>query len=84
MATFVSAFDCKNETHVMWLKQIGADMAKAVNGEKVDVINTIQTNPLSGVPKMSNPADFAYVHFQLCMKYTNAVLNNDAFVPQKE
>lgn len=84
MATFVNAFDCKNETHVMWLKQIGADMAKAVNGEKVDVINTIQTNPLSGVPKMSNPADFAYIHFQLCMKYTNAVLNNDAFVPQKE
>jgi len=84
MATFVRAFDCKNETHVMWLKQIGTDMAKAVNGEKVDVINTIQTNPLSGVPKMSNPADFAYVHFQLCMKYTNAVLNNDAFIPQKE
>jgi len=26
--------------------------------------------------------DFAYVHFQLAMKYANAVLNRDAFVPK--
>jgi hypothetical protein len=27
-------------------------------------------------------ADWAYVHFQLSMKYSNAVLDEDAFVPK--
>jgi len=30
---------------------------------------------------MGNPMDWAYIHFQLAMKYTNAVLNGDAFIP---
>jgi hypothetical protein len=81
---FVTAFDCNNEKHVLWLKKIGADMTQAVNGKKVDIIKTIEANPLDNVPKMTNPADFAYIHFQLSMKYANAVLNNDAFIPQKE
>jgi hypothetical protein len=81
---FVTAFNCKNEAHVLWLKKIGAEMTRAVNGEKVDIIKTIESNPLDNVPKMTNPADFAYIHFQLSMKYANAVLNNDAFIPQKE
>jgi hypothetical protein len=84
MVNFVTAFDCKDEAHVMWLKQIGVDMTKAVNGEKIDIIKTVEVNPLKDVPTMTNPADFAYIHFQLCMKYANAVLNNDAFIPQKK
>jgi len=84
MVNFVTAFDCKNEAHVLWLKQIGSDMAGVVNGEKIDIIKTIEVNPLKGVPEMTNPADFAYIHFQLCMKYANAVLNNDAFIPHKK
>jgi hypothetical protein len=44
----------------------------------------IKENPLPGKPSMDNVMDFAYVHFQLCMKYTNAVLNGEAYVPNQK
>ena len=81
MVNFVKGFDCKNETHVMWLKKIGSAMAKTTTGEKVDVIGIVNDNPIEGNTTMNNPMDWAYIHFQLAMKYTNAVLNEDAFIP---
>jgi len=81
---FVRNFDCKNEKHVMWLKEVGAGMAKVSTGEKYDISRTVNNNPLPGNPKMSNPMDWAYIHFQLAMKYTNAVLNCDAFIPSNK
>ena len=68
----------------MWLKKVGGIMARSVSGEKVDIIHTINANPLPGKPSVDNPIDFAYIHFQLCMKYANAVLNGEAFVPPKK
>ena len=65
----------------MWLKKIGSAMAKTTTGEKVDVIGIVNDNPIEGNPTMNNPMDWAYIHFQLAMKYTNAVLNEDAFIP---
>jgi hypothetical protein len=44
-------------------------------------LSTVNTNPLPGKPTIENPIDFAYIHFQLCMKYANAVLSGVAFVP---
>ena len=84
MATeFVKPFDCKNEAHVMWLKHLGATMAKSMNGDKkINMAAAIDENPLPGKPVVKNVMDFAYVHFQLCMKYTNAALNGEAFVPK--
>jgi hypothetical protein len=81
---FVKNFDCKNEKHVMWLKEVGAGMAKVSTGEKYDISRTVNNNPLTGNPKMSNPMDWAYIHFQLAMKYANAVLNSDAFIPSNK
>ena len=81
---FVKNFDCKNEKHVMWLKEVGAGMAKITAGQKYDITTTVNANPLTGNPKMSNPMDWAYIHFQLAMKYTNAVLNSDAFIPSNK
>lgn len=81
MAHFVRSFDCKDESHVMWLKDVGEVTAKAIGGRKLNIIATVNNNPLPGKPSMENPMDWAYVHFQLCMKYTNAVLHGDAFVP---
>lgn len=78
---FVKGFDCNNEEHVMWLKEVGQGMAKLTSGEKYDVIKDVNKNPLPGKPKMDNPMDWAYIHFQLAMKYTNAVLNGEAFIP---
>jgi len=53
-------------------------------GERINVEAAVNDNPLPGKPVISNVADWAYVHFQLCMKYANAVLSEDAFVPGKK
>ena len=83
MAHFVRSFDCNNEDLVLWLKKLGQTMAKTIGGEKIDIIQIVKNNPLPGKPSIDNPMDWAYVHFQLCMKYTNSVLSNDAFIPTK-
>jgi len=83
MSHFVKSFDCNDEKHVMWLKEVGEAMTNITNGKKVDVISVVNNSPLSGNPSMDNVADWAYVHFQLTMKYANAVLNCDAFIPSK-
>ena len=82
MAHFVRSFDCKNEDHITWLKKVAGAMTKSVNGDLVDMTSAVNINPLPGNPKIDNPMDFASVHFQLCMKYANAVLNCEAFVPK--
>jgi hypothetical protein len=84
MADFVKNFNCKNEDHVMWLKKLGGVMAKSMSGERINVEAAVNNNPLPNKPVISNVADWAYVHFQLCMKYANAVLSEDAFVPGKK
>lgn len=84
MSNFVKNFDCKNEEHVMWLKEVGQAMSKSVGGDRVDLASIVNTNPLKDSPKMTNPADWAYIHFQLAMKYANAVLSCDAFVPSQK
>ena len=81
MAHFIRSFDCKDEKHVLWLKEVGNITAKSMTGEKVNILLVVNNNPLPGKPSIDNPMDWAYVHFQLCMKYANAVLNSDAFVP---
>jgi|TARA_R110000851_G_scaffold99135_1_gene214068 hypothetical protein len=81
MAHFVKNFDCKNEEHVMWLKQVGEVTAKTMNGDKIDITKYIHNNPIKGNPTMENPMDWAYIHFQLTMKYATAVLSGVAFIP---
>jgi len=78
---FVKNFNSNSEADVMWLKRVGEITVKSMEGSRVDISKVINDNPIKGNPKMNNPIDWAYVHFQLCMKYANAVLNEDAFVP---
>ena len=83
MAEFVKPFDCKNEKHVMWLKHLGGTMAKSLGGDKkINMAAAIDDNPLPGQPHVKNVMDFPYVHFQLAMKYANAVLSEEAWVPK--
>lgn len=81
MTELVKKFDCKNQQHVEWLKYFTNAMAKATSGEKadVDIVKTMNENPL-GV-KVEIPS-MPYIHFQLAMKYTTAVLNGHAWIPQ--
>lgn len=80
MTELVKKFDCKNRDHVEWLKYFTNSMARATSGHKtdVDIVKAMDSNPLSvsvEVPAMP------YIHFQLAMKYTTAVLNGEAWVP---
>ncbi len=84
MAEFVKNFDCKNEAHVMWLKEVGELMTKATTGEMIDIAKIANENPLPGNPQMKNPVAMAEIHFMLSMKYATAVLNHDAFVPTEK
>jgi len=84
MAHFIRSFDCNTEQHVLWLRDVGNVTVKSISGQKVDVIAIVNDNPLPGKPSVDVPTDWAYVHFQLCMKYANAVLNGDAFIPRKK
>ena len=59
-------------------------MSKASNPEKygvVDFMSNVNNNPF-GI-KMKNPMEWAQSHFQLCMKYSQAVLRGVAFIPTK-
>lgn len=80
--SFVKQFDPKKKEHVEWLQKVDVSMSKASNQEKygsVDFMKIVNDNPF-GI-KMSNPMEWAESHFQLCMKFTQAVLRGVAFIP---
>jgi hypothetical protein len=76
---FIHRFDPKDKEHVLWLKDVCAGMAKATGGDRVDIIALANSNPFNCA--LSSPLDFAQAHFQLAMKYTSAVLSEEAWVP---
>jgi len=78
---FIKRFDPKDKEHVLWLKDVCTAMAKATGGDRVDVVTVTNSNPFNCA--LSSPLDFAQAHFQLAMKYTTAVLSEDAWVPGK-
>ncbi|AUT19151.1 hypothetical protein DSLPV1_180 [Dishui lake phycodnavirus 1] len=81
MTDLVKKFDCKNKEHVEWLKRFTSDMAMATSGGRADadIVKTMNENPLGVSVEIPS---IAYIHFQLAMKYTTAVLNRDAWIPE--
>ena len=78
--SFVKEFDPTNETHVTWLKNIDTVMVEMNDLSKSkDLMKIVNENPF-GI-KMNNPMDWAQSHFQLCMKYSQAVLRGVAHIP---
>ena len=78
--SFVKEFDPKNEKHVLWLQNIDKTMVEMGDLSKSkDLMKTVNENPL-GI-KMDNPIDWAQSHFQLCMKYSQAVFRGTAYIP---
>ena len=79
--SFVSKFNPKNETHVLWLQKVDDAMKNIVsNTEKIDIVQIVNDNPFKA--EIKTPLDFAEVHFQLAMKYSQAVLRGSAFIPE--
>jgi hypothetical protein len=79
MASIVQKFNPRDREHVAWLKELGEGMAKVTNGDNCDIIYLMTHNPMNEI--FTDFMQFAYIHFQLAMKYTNAVLSKDAFIP---
>jgi hypothetical protein len=80
--SFVKQFDPIRESDVLWLQKIDEAMRKASDQEKygsVEFLKIVNDNPY-GI-KMTNPMEWAESHFQLCMKYSQAVLRGVAFIP---
>ncbi|QIG60014.1 hypothetical protein [Dishui Lake phycodnavirus 4] len=77
---FTKAFDPTNETHVLWLKKVGEAIKNAQPGQqKLDLEHLVNQNPFH--EKLDNFMDWAYAHFSIAMKYTDAVLSGCAFIP---
>jgi|TARA_B110000858_G_scaffold71397_1_gene82852 Leu/Phe-tRNA-protein transferase len=81
--SFVKEFDPKKEDHVIWLQKVDTVMLHVtdqMNASK-DMMKIVNENPF-GI-KMKNPMDWAQSHFQLCMKYSQAVLRGLAHIPTR-
>ncbi len=81
--SFVKEFDPKKEDHVLWLQKIDTIMVNAIDHTKgsSDMMKVVNENPM-GIT-MKNPMDWAQSHFQLCMKYSQAVLRGVAHIPTR-
>ena len=79
--SFVKEFDPKKEDHVIWLQKVDTVMLHITDhmNESKDMMKIVNENPF-GI-KMNNPMDWAQSHFQLCMKYSQAVLRGVAHIP---
>jgi len=80
--SFVKHFDPTKKEHVEWLQKVDIAMSKASNQEKyggVDFMKIVNDNPF-GI-KVTNPMEWAESHFQLCMKFTQAVFRGVAHIP---
>jgi hypothetical protein len=80
MTTFVNCFDPTNSKHVLWLKDVDTVMEKTKTDKNVDYRAVVNNNPM-GIT-VDNMVEWAYTHFQLCMKYTQSVLRGKAFIPK--
>jgi len=77
----VKKFDPKDKDHVLWLRSINRGMAMVTDGKRCDVVKLMNDNPMQ---EKVDPQEFAYQHFTLCMKYTNAVFDGTAFIPEQK
>ena len=78
---FVSVFNPKEKTHVLWLRRMNREMEKMDPTRNMNLNEIVNSNPM-GV-KMTNGLDWVFIHFSLAMAYTKAVLEGLAWVPSK-
>lgn len=79
--SFVSKFDPTKESHVLWLQKVDDAMNDIMtNKKKMDIVQLVNDNPCKS--KIKSPLDWADVHFQLALKYSQAVLRGSAFIPE--
>ena len=82
--SFVQKFDPTNKEHVLWLQKIDEVMVHVSDPTKggKNMLKTVNENPFD--IKLENPIEWAQAHFQLCMKYSQAVLRGIAYIPTQK
>lgn len=79
---FVTKFNPRDQEHVEWLKEMGAQMEALDPMKQMNLSKLVNQNPMKA--RMNNPLDWVYIHFSLAMKYTNAVLAGEAWAPPRK
>jgi len=51
------------------------------DGRKCDVVQLMNSNPMG---EKVDAVEFAYQHFTLCMKFTNAIFDGTAYIPERQ
>ena len=79
MASIVTKFDPSKEAHVLWLQKVDTAMIGVTDQKKVDLAAIVNDNPI--VTSKIDMIEWAFTHFQLALKYSQAVLRGKAFIP---
>ena len=62
---------------------VGNEIKNVKPGQKkLDLEKLVNGNPFN--EKLDNFMDWAYAHFSIAMKYSDAVLNGTAFIPPRQ
>jgi hypothetical protein len=77
----IKKFEPSQKEHVLWLRSLSTGMGMVTEGKKCDVVALMNDNPMG---EKINPTEFAYQHFTLCMKYTNAIFDGKAYIPEQK
>ena len=91
----VTTFNPHNATHVLWLKKLfGVLDIMKLNADDIikqeraivqyDMEGTLKSNPMNVTIDQKALMEFPIVHFALAMKYSDAVLKCQAWVPDKQ
>jgi hypothetical protein len=73
---FSSAFDAKNETHVLWFKSLHI---ATITEKSVDKV--LDANPFGIKVSKKDCLEWVNIQFILAMKYSTCVLDGKAWVP---
>jgi|TARA_R110000772_G_scaffold88738_2_gene184189 hypothetical protein len=79
MAAVVTKFDPTEEKHVLWLQKVDTAMVGITEQKKIHLDKIVNDNPI--VTGKIDMVEWAFIHFQLALKYSQAVLRGKAFIP---
>jgi hypothetical protein len=81
-AKFLAKFDPKNSKHVLWFKRM-CEVGDQMTNPKTQVmlVGEINMNPMNVEIDHREALQWVEVHFCLAMKYSKAVVNNEAWIP---
>ncbi len=80
MASAITQFDPSDEKHVLWLQKVDNAMIGVTEQKKIHLDKIVNDTPFTcGKIDM---VEWAFTHFQLALKYSQAVLRGKAFIPK--